>query len=221
MPDRAKTSVLKKLSALHVALLCSLGVHAALLTLRIVDPDSFNRVFQDTPLEVILVNSRSGERPEKPQAIAQAGLAGGGEAAKGRATSPLPPSALIELGDSADEARRQIEQLQQSQMQLLAQLRRELALMAPPDPRRDQGTVNERADEDKRRQLVQLLAEIEKRVNEENARPKKRYISPATREAEYAIYYDSLRRRIEDRALAKQTQQFIHGVFQNFHACDI
>ncbi len=46
---------------------------------------------------------------------------------------------------------------------------------------------------------MQLLAEIEKRINEENARPKKRYISPATREEVYAIYYDRLRRRIEQR----------------------
>ena len=36
-------------------------------------------------------------------------------------------------------------------------------------------------------------------MNEENARPKKRYISPATREEVYALYYDALRRRIEDR----------------------
>ena len=190
---------LKKLSTLQIALLCSLAVHAALLTVRFVNPEAFNRVFQDTPLEVILVNSRSGEKPDKAQAIAQASLAGGGEAAKGRAMSPLPPSAIIELGDSTEEARRQIDQLQQSQMQLLAQLRRELALMAAPDPRRDQGTPQERAEEEKRRQLVQLLAEIEKRVNEENARPKKRYISPATREEDYAIYYDALRRKIEER----------------------
>ncbi len=190
---------LKKLSTLQIALLCSVAVHAALLTVRFVDPEAFNRVFQDTPLEVILVNSRSGEKPEKAQAIAQASLAGGGEAAKGRAMSPLPPSAIMELGDSTEEARRQIEQLQQSQMQLLAQLRRELALMAAPDPRRDQGTPLERAEEEKRRQLIQLLAEIEKRVNEENARPKKRYISPATREEDYAIYYDALRRKIEER----------------------
>jgi protein TonB len=44
-----------------------------------------------------------------------------------------------------------------------------------------------------------LLAEIEKRINEENARPKKRYISPATREEVYALYYDGLRRKIEER----------------------
>ena len=147
----------------------------------------------------ILVNSRSGEAPEKAQAIAQASLAGGGEAAAGRATSPLPPSALTEIGDANEETSKQIEQLQQTQQQLLTQVRRELALLPPTDPLRDQGTPDEREQEDRRRQLVEMLAEIEKRINEENARPKKRYISPATREEVYALYYDQLRRKIEDR----------------------
>ena len=191
--------MLKKLSALHIALLASLAVHGALLTLRFVDPQAFNRMFQDTPLDVVLVNSRSGEAPDKAQAIAQANLAGGGEAERGRATSPLPPSALIELGEANEESRKQIEKLQQTQTQLLTQIRRELALMPAPDPLRDQGSPDERAQEEKRRQLIQLLAEIEKRINDENARPKKRYISPATREEVYAIYYDQLRRKIEER----------------------
>jgi protein TonB len=191
--------MLRKLSTLSVALIVSLGVHAVLLTVRIVDPEGFNRIFQDTPLEVILVNSRSGEPPEKAQAIAQAALAGGGEAVAGRATSPLPPSAIVETGDSDQEARKRIEQLQETQQQLLAQIRRELALLPAPDPQHEQGNPDEAAQEERRRQLVMLLAEIEKRVNEENARPKKRYISPATREEVYAMYYDQLRRRIEER----------------------
>ena len=78
-------------------------------------------------------------------------------------------------------------------------MRRELALLPPTDPLRDQGTPEEREQEERRRQLIELLAEIEKRINEENARPKKRYISPATREEVYALYYDQLRRKIEDR----------------------
>ena len=52
---------------------------------------------------------------------------------------------------------------------------------------------------ERHRQLIKLLAEIEKRINDENARPKKRYISPATKEAVYAIYYDELRRKVEDK----------------------
>ena len=191
--------MLRKLSTLQLALIVSIGVHAVLLLVRVVDPASFNRIFEDTPLEVILVNSRSGEAPEKAQAIAQAALAGGGEAQTGRATSPLPPSAQVEIGESNDEAHKRIEQLQDTQQQLLAQIRRELAVMPLPDPMREQGNPEERAQEERRRQLVQLLAEIEKRINEENARPKRRYISPATREEVYALYYDQLRRKIELR----------------------
>jgi protein TonB len=191
--------MLRKLSTLQIALLVSLGVHAALLGVRIVDPEGFNRVFQDTPLEVILVNSRSKEAPVKAQAIAQANLAGGGELEKGRATSPLPPSGLVELGESIEESRKQIEQLQEEQRQLLARLRRQLAALPAPDPKREAKTAEGRAQADQRRQLLQVTAEIEKRINEENSRPKKRYISPATKEAAYAMYYDRLRRKIEER----------------------
>ena len=197
----------KRLSSLQIALLVSVAVHAALLTVRFVDPEGFNRVFQDTPLEVILVNARSTEAPVKAQAIAQARLAGGGDAESGRATSPLPPSATVESGNASEESRRQIEQLQETQQQLLAQLRRELAVLPQPDPKRDAGSPDARAQEERRRQLIRMLAEIEKRVNEENARPKKRYISPATREEIYALYYDRLRRKIEERGTRNFPEQ--------------
>jgi periplasmic protein TonB len=189
----------RELGVLQWALLVSVAVHAALLLVRFVDPERFERAFRDTPLEVILVNARSREVPVQAQAIAQTNLAGGGEAEKGRATSPLPMSPQVALGESSEEARRRIEQLQQEQQQLLTQLRREIAALPPPDPRRDSGSEQERAQEELRRQMLRMLAEIEKRVNEENARPKRRYISPATREEVYAIYYDGLRRRIEER----------------------
>lgn len=191
--------MLKKFSMLQIALAFSISVHAALILIRFVDPVAFNRMFEDTVLEVILVNASSSEAPTQAQAIAQANLAGGGELDEGRATSPLPPSVLTELGDSDEDSRKQIEQMQETQQQLLAQIRREIALLPPPDPHRDAGSPDERAQEEKSRQLVQILAEIEKRINEENARPKKRYISPATREAVYAQYYDQLRRKIEER----------------------
>jgi len=191
--------MLRKLTALHIALLVSLGLHAALLTLRVVDPERFNRIFQDTALEVVLVNTRSAEAPAKALALAQANLAGGGQMETGRATSPLPPSKLLETGEASEVQHAQIAQLQQQQQQLLALVRRELAVLPPPDPRRDKGSATAREQAEKRRQLVQLLAEIEKRVNEESARPRKRYISPATREVVYAQYYDSLRRKVEER----------------------
>lgn len=190
---------LARLSTLQCALLFSAALHAVLLTVRFVDPEAFRRVFTETPLEVTLVNARSNEAPGKAQAVAQASLAGGGDLAEGRATSPLPATAQAEIGDASDDARRRVDTLMEQQQQLLAQVRREVALLPPPDPQRDSGNPRERDQDERRRQLLKLLAEIEKRINEENARPKKRYISPATREEVYALYYDHLRRRIEER----------------------
>ncbi len=190
---------MKSPSILTIALGFSVALHAAVLTTRFVDPERFNRVFQDTPLEVILVNAKSKERPEVAKAIAQTSLAGGGEAEKGRATSPLPPSALTELGDAAEDAQRQVEAMQQQQTMLLAQINKQLAAMPPPDPKLPANDAAQADREEKRKQLIKILAEIERRINEENARPKKRYISPATREEVYAVYYDTLRRKIEDR----------------------
>lgn len=198
---------LLRFSTLQLALGVSVAVHAALLSVRFIDPEGFNRVFQDTPLEVILVNAKSNERPDKAQAIAQAALAGGGEAAKGRATSPLPYSALTAVGDDFEEAQRQMDTMQEQQSQLLAQLRRQVATLPKPDPRTSSQNSEQAAQEAKRRQLVKLLAEIEKRINEENARPKKRYVSPATREEAYAIYYDALRRKVEDKGTENFPEQ--------------
>ena len=195
---------LRTVSTLQLALGFSVAVHAALISVRFIDPEGFNRVFQDTPLEVILVNAKSNERPDKAQAIAQASLAGGGDADKGRATSPLPYTALTAVGDDFEEAQRKMDAMQEQQAQLLAQLRKQLATMPEPDPRKPSPSADQANEQEKRRQLVKLLAEIEKRINEENSRPKKRYISPATREEVYAVYYDALRRKVED----KGTQNF-------------
>jgi len=190
---------LRSFSTLQIALGASFAVHAVLLTVRFVDPETFNRVFEDTPLEVILVNTRTNEKPDKARAIAQTSLAGGGEAARGHATSPLPPSALISMGDAAEDAQKKIEQMQDQQTLLLAQIRKMLATLPPPDPKQPASDPDAVARENRRKQLIKMLAEIERRINEENARPKKRYISPSTREEVYAVYYDGLRHKIEDK----------------------
>ena len=190
---------MKSLSTLQIALGVSALVHAVVLTTRFVDPERFNRVFQDTPLEVILVNAKSNDKPDVAKAIAQASLAGGGELEKGRATSPLPPSALTDLGDATENAQRKADAMQQQQTQLLAQIKKQLASLPLPDPKVPTNDPVQVEREQKRKQLIKILAEIEKRINEENARPKKRYVSPATREEVYALYYDNLRRRIEDK----------------------
>ena len=191
---------LRSISTLQIALFASVAVHAVMLTVRFIDPESFNRVFEDTPMEVILVNAKTNEKPDKAQVIAQYSLAGGGDADKGRATSPLPPSLLTDFGDATEEeAAQKLHTLQEQQTLLLAQVKSQLAALPPPDPNQAANKTDQMEREEKRRQLVKILAEIERRINQENARPKKRYISPAAREEVYAVYYDALRHAIEDK----------------------
>lgn len=191
---------LRNLSTLQLALGVSVVVHAALLTVRFVDPEAIERAFRDTPLEVILVNARGREAPEHALAIAQARLAGGGDAASGRATSPLPSSLISDSGDTLDDdARKRVQQLYRQQTMLLAQVRKQLATLPVPDPRQGKLTGEQVAQEEKRRLLLKQLAEIERRIKQESQKPRKRYIGPSTREEAYAIYYDRLRRAIEER----------------------
>lgn len=191
---------LRQISTFHLALGVSLAVHAALLTLRFVDPETFNRVFEDTPLEVILVNAKANEAPTQALAIAQTNMAGGGDLEQGRATSPLPPAIASLRGDNDEQDHdRELREMQAQQNLMLSRIKNMLAAMPPADPQKNQLSAAQAQREEKRRQLVKLLAEIERRIRSENARPRKRYISPSTREAVYAVYYDHLRRVIEEK----------------------
>ena len=192
--------ILQKYSTVQIALGASLAVHSVLLSLRFVDPESFNRVFKDTPLEVILVNARSNEKSEQAKAIAQASLSGGGNTEQGRATSPLPPSEFNDAGETLEMVSpSKLQNLQEQQSVLLATVKQQIASLPPANPQDLRSKQEQVQREEKRQQLAKLLAEIERRINTENSRPKKRYISPATREQVYAVYYDHLRHAIEDR----------------------
>lgn len=198
---------MKAPSTLQIALGVSIAAHAALLAVRVADPERFNRIFQDAPLEVILVNSQSADKPDKnAKAIAQASLAGGGENATGRPTSPLPPSLLMKTGEAQEDEdeKRQTASLKEQQTALLLQTKKELAALPPPDLSVPSEVRAQAEQEEKRRQLVKLLAEIERTINEDSAQPTRRYISPSTREEVYAGYYDTMRRKIEK----KGTQNF-------------
>ena len=185
-------------SRLQKALFISFAIHGALLTLRIADPERFDRLFSDAPLDVILVNTRAkADAPDKAQALAQTQLAGGGELKDGRAASPLPTAATTSVGEMTESMQRQVAQMRKEQSLLLAQVKNLLAQLPPPQPQKSK--AEQEAIEQKRRQLLKLLAEIEQRINQDNARPRKHYVSPATKQVAYALYYDTLRRKIEDR----------------------
>ncbi len=186
----------------HRLLLWTLGlsllIHLSLLTFRMAAPDTYQRVFQDTPLEIVLVNARSEHSPDKPQALAQARLAGGGEVPQVMlSTSPLAAQTREEEGTQMSEAERQIQALKMQQMMLLSVLKQELAQLQQQDSGDNARSSRNDAREQRKQQLSRQLAVIEQRVQATQGAPRKRFISPATQETPYALYYDKMRRMIE------------------------
>ena len=173
-----------------------------LLTLRFVDPEGFQRAFQSESLEVVLVNTRADEKPVKAQAIAQHSLAGGGDAADAKlmSASPLPNLGQEAVGsDAIDQNQRRIDAMKEEQEQLLARAREQLAAIPTYTPAELARNPEAREQEEYRRNLSKQIAIVEARIQEQNARPRKRYLSPATLGSVYALYYDGLRHLIERR----------------------
>ncbi len=180
------------------ALGLSVAVHAGLVGFRFAAPEAYNRVFQDTPLEVILVNARSQERPQEAQALAQVRLAGGGEVPEVRiSSSPLPPAMNTEPGMDISAVQQKIEVLKMQQMRLLTQLKEELAVLTRENAGDKTDSPDREAKAQRQQQLARQLAQIEQRVGQTQGAARKRYISPATQEVVYAMYYDKMRRTIE------------------------
>lgn len=175
----------------------SLGLHATALAIRFVDPEFLRVRSTDPPLEIILVNARSEVRPPSPEALAQTNLDGGGANDAGRRTSPLPNTFEMRDGDTLDAARRTVQQLEEEQKKLLAQLERgELARPAPLDEPKpaaaDAGSAEQAA-----RQLARMHAEIAKQISDYQRRPRRHHFMPSTSEYRFARYVEDWRARVE------------------------
>lgn len=182
-----------------IAIAVSVVAHAALLAVRFVAPDAFVLKPADPGLEVILVNAKHAKRPIKADAVANADLDGGGNADAGRAKSPLPNMKRMDTGDSVKATQRRIAELVEQQENLLSQVRRKSLFTAPrvtekdkPDPVRTGLDMLETS-----KAIARKEAEITQKIEDENKRPKKTYITPSTIGVGYAQYYKEMSHRIE------------------------
>lgn len=208
-PSRVK--LIRQNLILSIAIAVSVLVHGALLAVRFVPPDAFRFEPADPGLEVILVNARHDRKPVKADALAQANLDGGGQADSGRSKSPLPDLRKTEDGESLQAKQRRIQELEQQQKKILTQSTKQSTFAAPriaeKETPRDQQhpAVGDYAET--LRALARREAEIAKDIEDYNKRPKKTHISPSTREVGYAMYFDSVRRRIEKTGTLNFPQQ--------------
>lgn len=180
------------------ALGISIGLHAVFLTVKWISPSSIDRIFQSNTLEVVLVNARSTQAPDKAQALAQVNLAGGGQVPGTQLqSSPLSASEQIQNGEDLQQVEKKIEALKTEQIRLIQQLKRQLFELSSQPANASQGAAESESLIEKQKQLSQQLAQIEKQSQALQGGSKKRYIGPSTQESIFARYYDKMRRTIE------------------------
>jgi protein TonB len=183
----------------------SIVVHSILLALQFKLPTSDSIQIADQPLEVVLVNAKSDIAPNKPQALAQANLEGGGNQndLKRMAESPLAKSVEVVQGSAMTSAEKKLKQLEAEQKKLLSQLQRLKDPNAIPVDAKEttkHTNVNESTLGEQReaqQQISRLEARIAKNLSDYNARPRRHFFSPSTSEYRFAQYVEEWRHKIE------------------------
>lgn len=188
--------------AFTLALIVSILLHGVILSIKFRLPEMLLNKVRDSQLEIILVNSKSASKPAKPQARAQANLDGGGNTDEDRrAKTPLPPSPTRDDGSDLMQASQRVQQLETQQRKLMTQMKSRVATPAKPDEKVEQ---SEQAAPvtgvDLARNAIamaRLEAQISKRVEEYNKRPRRKSFMPRTAETVEAQYVEDWRQKVE------------------------
>lgn len=186
---------------LTLALLVSLLLHGIVLSIHFKLPEKAARSAEKA-LDVILVNSKSTQRPTDVQAKAQAHLDGGGNTNEDRrAATPLPPNTSITPGHDLIEAQRRVVELEAKQRQMMTQLASEARVS--PGERHDQqlepspGTLSGLDLAQQALAIARLEGQIARNIEEYNRRPRRKNIGARTEEYRFAQYVEDWRQKVE------------------------
>ena len=188
---------------LGAAIGLSIALHAVLLSVHFKFPDALRNASQQAPLEVVLVNAKTRDRPAKADVLAQANLNRGGTVDEDRrARTPLPVTEPRKPGKDFAEAQRRQRSLELKQEELLAQMREAQTRVAPPAPR--QSGAEEAVGQPSGRDLadlalaaMKLQAQIDRQIEEYQKRPRKKFIGANAAEYRFAQYEEDWRAKVE------------------------
>lgn len=188
---------------LGAAIGISIALHAVLLSVHFRFPEVLRFKSADAPLEVVLVNASTREKPAKPDVVAQANLDRGGNVDEPRrAKTPLPVTEPNKPGKDVAQARRRVQQLEAQQRRLLA----EAKAPAPPAPAEapkpapaevPPPQVSGRDLADLSLAAMRLQAQIDKQIEEYQKRPRKKFIGARATEYRFAQYEEDWRVKVE------------------------
>jgi protein TonB len=184
------------------ALMASITLHAVLLSTHFVKLNP--HLFEDTnlPIEVVLVNAKSKEAPLKPDALAQANLAGGGNTEEDRrAKSPLPVSPKEEAGGEEAALQARVQRLEEQAKQLLTQIKSpavvQTARQSAPQPETPQATPTSAQLLREGAEMARLEAHISQQWDEYQRRPRRAFVGANTKEYAFARYVEDWAAKVE------------------------
>lgn len=191
---------------LHASVIVSLALHAGLLSVHFSFPEALRWNSQNSALEVILVNAKTKEAPVEADALAQANLDRGGNTDKPvRAKTPLPVTQPDDAGKTLAKARRRVQELEERQRKLMAQAKQKPAPKVQQPPRKPKPKpVEKPATRPSGRDLadlslaaLKLQAQLDRRVEAYQKRPRKKFIGARATEYRFAQYEEDWRMKVE------------------------
>ena len=192
------------MSRFHYAVLVSLVLHAAVMFGITIRPPDLSRLdFVAPPLEVVLVNAKTANRPFQADALAQRNLDGGGNTDKDRrAKSPLPVTRDDRQTREAARESQRLQQLEREAQQLLTQVKSRATVesAAPqPQPQAESRIAAPSVADilNKSVQIARLEAQIDKDMDSYQKRPRRRFLGARTQEYRFARYIEDWRHKVE------------------------
>jgi len=187
---------------LALAIGASIVLHGIVLAVHFKLPERLLSRAAEPKLEVVLVNTKTKERPSRADILAQANLDRGGNVDEARrARSPLPVTNPRNPGRDLSDAQRRVQELEAQQQKLLAAARE--AQMRVPAKSSAQ-PAEEVAHKQSGRDLadlalaaMRLQAQIDKQIDEYQKRPRKKFIGANAAEYRFAQYEEEWRAKVE------------------------
>lgn len=194
-------SVLQKpKQRLSLAVLFSFSLHAfVLFGISFVIPDWKKNPILSQPLEVVLVNSQSSNRPDNATAYAQSNLDGGGNVEDERhAKTPFPV-----LGDARrftpEQIAQRLKQLEQEHNRLLTRFKSDYSIEQnkPQQQKRASSGYDGHDLVQRSLEIARLEAQINKTLDVYEKMPRRTFIGARTREYRFAQYVEDWRAKVE------------------------
>lgn len=188
-------------ASMQVAIIASIGFHVFLIVgLGFKIPGVAKWDAPHNVMDVVLVNSRSANKPKKADALAQANLDGGGNTdQKLRARSPFPTVDDRDPSRELKAAENRMRQLETEARELMTRMKSKAAVAtietAPqgvnkPDP-------EARDLVEKSFEIARLEAQIRRDFQAYQERPKRKFVGARAQEYRFAQYVDNWRQKIE------------------------